>query len=342
MNKYLLFLFLECLVFTGCTNGTGNNTGEIPDNEKDVEINIQPSEFQKDNQPSVLLHPFNIKDNGHLSAQAGNSYQASNLFDGDPSTGWAINIDDAQSLGEYIYGPTADVDAKRIDQICIQNGYGKNDAAFKNNHRAKWIEIYRNVGDGMIKKEDMIYAGVLKDMKEPQLLKVNQSFDNSRPTKTIGLRFYSNDKRDEGYYSGSKWNDLVISELEFYGVPLYEKSNLSKNNIIRFEEKLPDPTKLVSQGEQYLKTLGFKGSGKWVGETYQAQYQLSVDGKLCLVSYLGEDMSSIYDLTISGDEKALDSFFKKAYALNGKEINGFVCEVRIVGNRVEITMNGSE
>lgn len=56
---------------------------------------------------------------------------------------------------------------------------------------------------------------------EPQMLKVNPRYDNSKPTKMVQICFPHYTK--DNYYMGNKWDDLVVSELEFYGVSLDPK-----------------------------------------------------------------------------------------------------------------------
>ena len=72
-------------------------------------------------------------------------------------------------------------------------------------------------GDGYPDESDIIYEGPLKDTMNFQRLKVNDYYDNSRPTREVRIGFSPD---DSDYYYGTTYDDLTISELEFYGRPL--------------------------------------------------------------------------------------------------------------------------
>lgn len=154
-------------------------------------------------------------DAAHLGSQAGNTYVAANLLDGNPATAWAVDLDTAPFDSDHLYGPTFTLDANRIDYVTIVNGYAKSVSAFKNNTSARYIKICRVMdGDEFPEPEDIIYSGSLRDTMSPQKLPVNPGFDNSRPTREIAIYFPA----DPVYYrQGAKWNDFCISEIEFWG-----------------------------------------------------------------------------------------------------------------------------
>lgn len=164
----------------------------------------------------VKLKASNFKSNNNtLGNQAGNSYHPRNLADGSSKTCWAINLHDANYIGSRLWGPEMDINAESIDHIVIRNGYHKSKDIFNKNTRAASILIYRvNGNKHNLSDSDIIYEGPLKDVMSPQTLKVYPGFDNTRPTKSIGIAFSNND-----FYWGNKYDDLTISELEFYGIP---------------------------------------------------------------------------------------------------------------------------
>lgn len=167
---------------------------------------------------SRKLSVSNISDgpNGALGNQAGNSYHARNLFDGRSATGWAVKLAETNyAYSPYLEGPRFTVNGNHIDYIKLKNGYGKNSDSFKKNTRASWIRIYRTSGGSNPSQSDIIYEGPLADKSSAQTLSVNPSFDQSRPIGTVGLAFSS--QIDDRYYHGSKWNDLVLNEIEFWG-----------------------------------------------------------------------------------------------------------------------------
>lgn len=153
-----------------------------------------------------------------LSPQAGNTYDAKNLTDGNNNTAWAVKLaDSGYEDSDYLWGPNLSLNATRIDAVEIVNGYAKNNNSFKNNTRASWIMIYRpdSPDSGHPSEDDIIYSGELHDTMNPQMLRVNRKYDNSRPTKNLCIVF--SNKQNNKFYHGAKWDDLVISEIKIYG-----------------------------------------------------------------------------------------------------------------------------
>lgn len=162
-----------------------------------------------------------------LGNQAGNNYSPKNLIDGNPATTWAVKL--SQDLVWYndIVGPILVLSKpSHIDAIELTAGYCKNSASFKNNTRPAWIEIARwdenldgEYAEGQAEgseKKDIIYQGPVKDTMSPQRFEVSSSFDNSKPTKAIVLRF-KDPSNKSAYYRGAKWNDLCVSEVKAFG-----------------------------------------------------------------------------------------------------------------------------
>lgn len=161
-----------------------------------------------------------------LLNQAGNNYHPRNMADNNPATAWAAKlstINDEYHNG-IIVGPVFDIEStSKISGVELQNGYCKNSSSFNNNTRAIWITVYRyhpeldgECGEdqmmGYIDRSDIIYEGPIKDSMEPQYFPVNSGFDNSRPTRAVGLLF------KQGHFAkGAKWNDLCMSEIRIYG-----------------------------------------------------------------------------------------------------------------------------
>lgn len=65
---------------------------------------------------------------------------------------------------------------------------------------------------GEINDEDIIYEGPLEDSMSPQFFPVSAGFDNSQPTRAVGLIF-----RHDRMHRGAKWNDLCLSEIKIFG-----------------------------------------------------------------------------------------------------------------------------
>lgn len=156
-----------------------------------------------------------------LKPQGRNTYDVNNMFDDDSKTAWAISLDKFYPDCDQRWGPEFDVNAKELDYIKIQNGYCKSETSYKDNARANWITIFRIVEENEDacgpEEEDIIYRGPLRDTMEFQTLPLSPEFDNSRPTKRIGINFSS---VDDDFYMGRKYRDLSISEIQVFGTPL--------------------------------------------------------------------------------------------------------------------------
>lgn len=146
------------------------------------------------------------------------TYEADRLVDGNPSTAWAMRFEPSENTQSPIWGPIIEFKENgKIDYVVIYNGYGKSNGLYEKNSRPAWITIYRPIAPdtGEPESKDILYDGPLKDTMEPQKLAVNKEFDYSRSISelTIKLPRYSEDN----YYRGTTYDDLVISEIEFWG-----------------------------------------------------------------------------------------------------------------------------
>ena len=159
-----------------------------------------------------LLKVVNVEYDNSLAAQTGNSYEARNLCDGFSTTAWAISLEGAVFDKDMLYGPTFTVRCKKLSHIIIHNGYGKNESSYKNNTRAARIVFYTHDEQG---NEHILFDGFLKDTPSPQRLEVASDMEGDSDIKRIGMKFYT--QRDGGFYTGEKWNDLCVSEVEFWG-----------------------------------------------------------------------------------------------------------------------------
>lgn len=179
--------------------------------------------------PSAGRKKLRIKDawsEHQLWNQAGNNYHPRKMTDGNPATAWAAKLDLVEDYfhNGLITGPVFDLATpSRIAGVELQNGYCKNNASFKNNTRASWVMIYRYHPEfdgetaedqmmGFINNRDVIYEGPLADTMSMQYFPVSPGFDNSQPTRAVGLIF-----RFDSMRRGAKWNDLCLSEIKIYG-----------------------------------------------------------------------------------------------------------------------------
>lgn len=240
LSTSVIFMILIALLFTSCDldsvgkkvknlsdifkEDNSSDKVELDGNDNDPDRNNEQKkddytyDRDDDNYEIVKLSVRDVTDGpeGKLNNQAGNSYSATNMFDSNPSTGWAVRLSQTNYDSQpYLYGPMFKVNGSKIDHIVIRNGYHKNSDIFKKNTRASWIRISRASAGNYPSSSDILWEGPLSDTMSPQTLYVSRIYDQSRPTERLIITFSSKD--DDQYYHGSKWDDLVISELEFWG-----------------------------------------------------------------------------------------------------------------------------
>lgn len=208
--KKLVFSCLIILSLCGC-NKVGKTMHALADK---IEGSSAEAQAADSSEPGAVkshkLHAY-PRPTERLDPQGRNTYEVTNLIDGDPAKAWAVTIQPWQEYEEVIAQLEFDLNAKRIDAIEIRNGYAKSEKAFRNNSRARSITIARRDYEDA-RQEDIIYYGELADTYLPQRLETLPTYDNSTPTRTIYI-WFGND-----YYRGSRYNDFTISEIEFFGV----------------------------------------------------------------------------------------------------------------------------
>lgn len=198
-----------------------------------------PAELEPKGRVNVIFNPSisggtgkkklrltNARCEYQLHNQGDNSYHPRNMIDGKPSTAWAAKLDLINDDFEngIIVGPMFDVGgSEAIAGVSLMNGYCKSSSSFNNNTRASWVTIYRYHPEfdgetaedqmmGFINAADIIYDGPIADNMESQFFPVDANFDNSHPTRTVGLLF-----KKGHFHRGAKWNDLCISEIQVFG-----------------------------------------------------------------------------------------------------------------------------
>lgn len=137
-----------------------------------------------------------------LSSQGSASYRASNIIDCNHETAWVEGVS-GYGVGQWIefrdISPDGDITA-----IHILNGYVKSDRAWSENARVKRLKVYYN--------DRPICILELQDSRSMQVFPV-QDF--------LGGKHYINKLRFEimEVYSGTKYQDTVISEIYFTACP---------------------------------------------------------------------------------------------------------------------------
>lgn len=108
-----------------------------------------------------------------------------------------------------------------------------------------------------------------------------------------------------------------------------------------FYKALPDPTKIVWQLEagQYLSSLGFKGSTKGQEDEREGNYTLTMGDKTCKVHFSLDSNEGEAEITIDGDEAALDKYYKRALKMRATYEEGGT-DVTKKGNKIIIHSYG--
>ncbi len=164
----------------------------------------------------IRLKVVSASCSNNLAPQGNNTYGPWNMLDGNPATVWAVNLNDP-SIRNYegdrdrdcIYGPWFDVKCKKLSHIVIHNGYGKSTSSFINNSRASRVAFEIEVNG-----ELEWFEFPLRDDPSPQHLNVPLNIEGNNNIISIQLVL---DSRGGGIIKGEKWNDLCISEIEFWG-----------------------------------------------------------------------------------------------------------------------------
>lgn len=210
----VLLVLLACGTFFFLNKG--NETNKDAANSETAKVGIVKETNELDRSNAKLLKIVKVEYNNSLAPQAGNTYEAKNLCDGDSTTAWAVNLDNDRIYDcDMLYGPTFTVSCKKLSHIIIRNGYCKSKDSFKNNTRAAKIVFYSLVNDEEDCKENVLFDGSLRDKPVPQRLEIPLDLEGNSDIKQIGMNF--NTQLTGGYYAGAKWNDLCISEVEFWG-----------------------------------------------------------------------------------------------------------------------------
>lgn len=120
------------------------------------------------------------------------------------------------------------------------------------------------------------------------------------------------------------------------------QDSIAKAENDKFLNALPDPKKIVwdAKAGKYLKSLGFEGSSKGNEDYAEGTYTLTMGDKTCKVHYTSEFNVGDTEVTITGDDDALDKFYKKASKMKASyEEGGTTVEKK--GNTIYISSFGA-
>lgn len=109
-----------------------------------------------------------------------------------------------------------------------------------------------------------------------------------------------------------------------------------------FYNKLPDPKKIVwnEKAGNYLKKLGFSGNTHGDEGYAEGTYILTDGDKTCKVHFTTESNTSDTEVTITGDDNALEKFYKRASKMRASSFEGGT-EVKKKGNTIYISSFGA-
>ena len=159
------------------------------------------------------LQVSNVEFGAISDSQASKNYGLFNMLDGKPSTAWIVNLNQTGYGNDVMYGPVFTLNCKKITHIIIHNGYAKSIEAYQNNTRALRLIFcnYDYLSDEN-KQVSYLYEGIIKDTPEKQTLVVNPNNICNNDIKKIQMVFPV-----DGLRYGTKWKDLCVSEIEFWG-----------------------------------------------------------------------------------------------------------------------------
>ena len=201
-------LLVISAVFTTCSCKDSKTAKDIEGTVNEPE----KKENKTDSEP-IKLTVKNVEYWDNLAKQGENTYVPANMVDGNPKTAWAVNLDNASYDSDMLYGPVFTLNCRKLSYIVIQNGYAKSQEAFRNNARASRIIICN--ADKMSDENEAasyLYEGMLEDSPERQTLRIAPDLTCNRDVCKVQLVFPV-----DGLREGNKWNDLCVSEIEFYG-----------------------------------------------------------------------------------------------------------------------------
>lgn len=159
----------------------------------------------------IKLSVMNVEYWENLDNQRNNTYVPSNMIDGNPSTAWAVNLDKVSYDSNKLYGPIFTLRCSKISHVTIRNGYAKNHETYRNNARALQI-IICNADDINDEDTSILFEGVLNDTPNEQTIRLEDDFTSNSDIRKVQLVFPADRLK-----KGDKWNDLCISEIDFYG-----------------------------------------------------------------------------------------------------------------------------
>ncbi|MBN2434408.1 MAG: hypothetical protein JXK07_03980 [Spirochaetes bacterium] len=227
--------------------------------EDDQSVSVKNISFYNDQEKKMILalpeiEPGSVKASSSLAPVE--SYSVDFLFDSRKDFGWADGDSESDGTGEYIvFNFDEEV---TIDSLKIWNGYQRSDEHYKANERVEKFS-FGITGEDVSSYELHDYDIQKVDLKE------------TLTAKSFTLKI-------DSVYSGSKYKDLVISELRFLnggrpfildsgGLEKLQKKNLETKAGNDLYKKLIDRRFLltVSEPDNYTyQSLILRSNGSFV------------------------------------------------------------------------------
>lgn len=190
------------------SGGAPAASGDLPGGQSQTAVTLptgQPSAVPSDSGPTASestsaapvapgdLDPASVVATSELTPQAGSRYDAQNLLDGDGTTAWCEGTPDVGLGQEVQFQFAAPVTLQRVSVV---NGYGKGDR-FESNARARDVQV--------ITSDRWSDVATLRDDHSVQDLPVPPTATTSYTVRIVSA------------YPGSRFSDLCLSDLDFYG-----------------------------------------------------------------------------------------------------------------------------
>jgi hypothetical protein len=144
-----------------------------------------------------------VRASSSLKPQGGNTYEAKNAHDFTLNHAWVEGAK-GDGIGEYIEY-TFRKDNPTVTTVIIFNGYVKSEKAWMENSRIKKLKMYVNGKPYAILN--------LKDTKAQQIFDIGK-LKNKNAELVFKFEILE-------VYKGTKWEDTVLSELEFDGTDVH-------------------------------------------------------------------------------------------------------------------------
>jgi len=144
--------------------------------------------------------PNKVESSSVLTASKTTTYEALNAHDWDLKTAWATNKN--KGIGEVLTFYFAPSEMLSVTHLKIYNGYQKSETTWKNNSRAKEMEVSINA--------KFLFTLQLEDTIKMQQFNIWERFSPANEDLVIALKITK-------IYPGEKYSDLCLSEVNFDG-----------------------------------------------------------------------------------------------------------------------------